>query len=141
MYQNREPAFTDMISVGVRFSLPLFQSSRQSPRIEATRADLNRAEAEREAILRRHRAHLESMLAEHAATAERLQRFVEVQLPLGRQREAVAEAGLAAGNLSITEFISARTAVLEMDLARLGLERRLTALGAILTLEHGEAMP
>lgn len=140
MYQKREPAFSDMVSFGVRFSLPLFQSSRQSPTIDARQAELRRAQADRDGVLRQHRAHLETMLADHAATRERLDRLSAVQLPLARQRQAVAEAGQAAGTASLADTINARTAVLEMDLQRLALERQLTQLGATLTIEHGETM-
>lgn len=140
MYQKREPAFSDMVSFGVRFSLPLFQSSRQSPTIDARQADLRRAQADRDGVLRQHRAHLETMLADYAATRERLDRLSAVQLPLARQRQAVAEAGQAAGTASLADTINARTAVLEMDLQRLALERQLTQLGATLTIEHGETM-
>ncbi len=138
MYQKREPAFSDMVSFGVRFSLPLFQSSRQSPTIDARQAELRRAQADRDGVLRQYRAHLETLLADYAATRERLNRLSVVQLPLARQRQAVAEAGQAAGTASLADAINARTAVLEMDLQRLALERQLTQLGATLTIEHGE---
>jgi outer membrane protein TolC len=141
MYESREPAFSDMISFGVRFKLPLFQSTRQTPAIESKRAELRRAEADRESILRQHRAHLEDMLASHAAAAERLQRVVDVQLPLARQRESVAEAAYAAGTISATDLISTRIARVEMELERLAVERQVTMLGATLVLEHGEPMP
>lgn len=140
MYSRREPAFSDMISFGVRFSLPLFQSSRQSPTIDARQAELKRAQADRETVLRQHRAHLEAMLADYAATTDRLGRLVTVQLPLAQQRQSVAEAGHGAGTVSAADSIAMRTAVVEMDLQRIALERQLMLLAATLTIEHGEAM-
>lgn len=140
MYGRREPAFSDMVSVGVTFSLPLFQSSRQAPRIEASRADLRRAQAQREAVLRQHRAHLEAMLADHAALKDQLARLKDVQLPLMRQRAKLAEASLSAGDRSIAAAIEARLDVLEMELDRIALEQQFTQLGAMLTLEHAEGM-
>lgn len=81
MYGRRDPAFGDMLSLGVRFSLPLFQSDRQTPTIDAKRADLRRVGSEREALLREHRAMLEARLAEHAQLAGRLARARDVVLP------------------------------------------------------------
>ncbi|WP_068878814.1 TolC family protein, partial [Phenylobacterium sp. CCH9-H3] len=48
-YQRRDPAFGDMVSVGVTVSLPLFASRRQDPVISARTADLAAARAQTEA--------------------------------------------------------------------------------------------
>ncbi len=138
MYGRREPSFSDMISVGVTFSLPLFQSSRQAPRIEARYADLQRARAEQEAVLRQYRAHLDGMLADHAALIDQLARLNDVRLPLARQRAELARSGLAAGSQSVDAALKARIDVLEMEFEQIGLRQQTAQLGAVLTLEHGE---
>ncbi len=138
MYGRREPSFSDMISVGVTFSLPLFQSSRQAPRIEARYADLRRARADQEAVLRQHRAHLDAMLADHAALIDQLARLNDVRLPLARQRADLARSRLAAGSPSVDTAINARIDVLEVEFERIRLQQQIAQVGAALTLEHGE---
>jgi cobalt-zinc-cadmium efflux system outer membrane protein len=141
MYGRRDPAFGDMVSFGLKFKLPLFQSTRQSPTIDAKAAEVRKADAEREAILREHRAMLETKLAEHASLSERLTRARDVVLPLAKQREAVAEAAHKAGTLPLAELLAIRRGAREADLERLDLEQRLTAVDAMLSLEYGEATP
>ena len=137
-YQRRDPAFGDFVSAGVHFSLPLFQSTRQSPTIDARRADVVRAGAEREAMLRDHRATLEARLAEFASLGERLARARDVMLPLAHQREAVAAAAYQAGTLPLMNLIAARRDATEAELERIDLEHKRTQVGAFLSLEYGE---
>jgi outer membrane protein TolC len=140
MYGRRDPSFGDMVSLGLKFSLPLFQSSRQSPTIDARRADVSRATAEREAVLREHRAMLEARLAEHAALSERLSRARDMVLPLSRQREAVAAGAHASGTGSLAEVITARREVREAALARIDVEHRLALVDTYLMLEYGDVV-
>ncbi|MDP3736324.1 MAG: TolC family protein [Hyphomonadaceae bacterium] len=141
MYGRRDPDFGDMVSFGLKFSLPLFQSTRQSPTIDARRADIRRADAEREAMVREHRAMLEARLAEHASLGERLMRARDVVLPLARQREAVAAAAHEAGTLPLADLIAIRREAREAELERIDLEHRLNRLDAVLSLEYGEVAP
>jgi outer membrane protein, heavy metal efflux system len=141
MYGRRDPDFGDMVSLGFKFSLPLFQSTRQSPTIDARQADIRRADAERQAMLREHRAVLEARLAEHASLSERLARARDVVLPLAKQREAVAAAAHEAGTLPLADLIMVRREIREAELGWLDLEQRLSMAGAFLTLEYGEVAP
>ncbi len=140
MYGRRDPAFGDMISLGVRFNLPLFQSDRQTPTIDARRADLKRVGLEREAVLREHQAMLEARLAEHVQLTARLTRARDVVLPLARQQEAVASAAHEAGTLDLAGLFAMRLEAKEAELDRLDVERRLALVDAYLTLEYGEAV-
>ena len=139
-YGRRDPAFGDMVSLGLKFSLPLFQSDRQAPTIDAKRADLKRVGSEREALLREHRAMLEARLAEHVQLSARLARARDVVLPLAKQQEAVASAAHAAGTLDLPALFAVRLEAKEAELDRLDLERRLSLVDAYLTLEYGEAL-
>ena len=138
-YGRRDPAFGDMISLGVRFKLPLFQSDRQAPVIDARRADLSRVGLERDALLREHRAMLEARLAEHDQLAGRLIRARDVVLPLARAQEALASASHEAGTLDLAGLFAARLEAKEAELDRLDVERRLALVDAYLTLEYGGA--
>lgn len=137
-YSRRDPMFGDYVSLGFKFSLPLFQSTRQSPTIDAKRADVRRADAEREALLREHNAMLEAKLAEHASLAGRLTRARDVVLPLAKQRETLAAAAHASGTLPLANLIAARIAVTEAELDRIDLEHRLELVDAFLSLQYGE---
>jgi len=139
-YGRRDPAFGDMVSFGLKFSLPLFQSDRQAPVIDARRVDLKRVGLEREALLREHRAMLEARLAEHAQLSARLIRARDVVLPLAREQEAVASAAHAAGTLDLAALFAVRLQAKEAELDRLDLERRLTLVDAWLILEYSEAL-
>jgi outer membrane protein TolC len=138
MYGRRDADFGDMMSFGLKFSLPLFQSTRQSPTIDAKRSDISRAGAERESLLREHRAMLEARLAEHASLSERLMRARDVVLPLAKQREAVAAAAHQVGTLPLADLIASRVQAKEAELNRLDLEHRLSLVDAFLSLEYGE---
>ena len=138
-YQRRDPAFGDFVSAGVHFSLPLFQSTRQSPTIDARHADVARAGAERETMVRDHRAILEARLADYASLDERLTRARQVMEPLARQRLAVAAAGHQAGTLPLMSLIAARRDVIEAELERIDIEHKRTQVSAFLSLEYGEA--
>jgi outer membrane protein TolC len=138
MYGHRDDDFGDMVSVGVKFSLPLFQASRQSPMIDSKRADVTRASAERDALKRKHEAELGAGLARHRALTDRLARMKSSVLPLAQQREDLAAAANAAGTLPASDLIAARRAKHEVQLERLDLERELALTDAQLTLEYGE---
>ena len=129
-----------MVSFGLKFGLPLFQSDRQTPTIDAKRADLRRVGSEREALLREHRAMLEARLAEHAQLVARLARARDVILPLARRQEAVGSAAHAAGKMNLAGLFAVRLEAKEAELDRLDLERRLALVDAWLTLEYSEAL-
>ena len=138
MYGRRDEDFGDMVSFGLKFSLPLFQSDRQAPTIDARQADVRRAGFVRDAVLREHLAMLESRLAEYASLQQRLSRLRDVVAPLAAKREEIALAGQAAGAGSLETVFAMRLEAREVDLDRLELERQLLRTGAYLTLEYGE---
>lgn len=138
MYGRRDQDFGDMVSFGLKFSLPLFQADRQAPAIDARKSDLRRAHLTRDAVLREHLAMLEARLAEHAGLVQRLTRLETLVMPLAVQREKVALAGHAAGTTTLEAVFGVRLEAGEVELDRLELERQLARVGAYLTLEFGE---
>ncbi|NWG54744.1 MAG: TolC family protein [Hydrogenophilaceae bacterium] len=141
MYQRRAPQFSDMASVEVRIGLPLFQSGRQGPLIEARRAEVQGVEAQRTAAERQVSAMLERLLAERRATLANLSRARDMRLPLARQRAEAASGAFAGGAASAEQLILARRDALEAELDVLQLEQRLAMLGAALTLQYGRSAP
>ena len=141
MYRRRAPQFSDMASVEVRIGLPLFQSGRQGPLIEARRAEAQSVEAQRTAAERAVSAILERQLAEHRATLANLSRARDTRLPLARQRAEAASGAFASGAASAEQLILARRDALEAELDVFELEQRLAILGAALTLQYGRTAP
>lgn len=138
-YGRRDPALEDMASVEVRVGLPLFQAWRQGPLIDARRADVARAGADRDATLREHEAMLEAGLAQHAALSASVVRARDVRLPLSRRRAEASAGAFAAGNASTATLIAARRDSLEAELDLIELEERLALTGAALTLQYAES--
>jgi cobalt-zinc-cadmium efflux system outer membrane protein len=140
-YGRRDPALEDMASVEVRVGPPLFQAWRQGPLIDARRADLARAGAERDATLREHEAMLEGGLAQYAALDASVVRARDVRLPLARQRAEATSGAFAAGNSTASALIATRRDALEAELDLFMLEERLALTGVALTLQYGETAP
>lgn len=141
MYQSRSAQFSDMASVEVRIDLPLFQSGRQGPLIEARRAEVQGVEARQTAAEREILAALERQLAEHRASQANLRRARDTRLALARQRADAATGAFAGGALSAEQLILARRDALEAELNVLELEEHVSSLGAALTLQFGEMAP
>jgi hypothetical protein len=125
----------------VRVGLPIFQGARQQPIIDARRADVARASAERRAAEREHTATLEAQLAQYQAISANLARAREVRLPLAQRRAAAAAGSFSSGAASSEQFIGARREAIQAELDMIEIEQRLAALGAAMTLQYGETLP
>lgn len=121
-YGRRDPAYGDMVSVGVSIDLPLFAARRQSPMLaarqsEEIRARLLRADAEREAL-----AALDGDLADHAMHMQWLDNSRNVLVPLARRRAELDMASYAAGNLDLGGALLASLSLAEAEIAALARE-------------------
>lgn len=140
-YGRRQPELEDMASVEVRIGLPLFQPWRQGPRVQSRRADVERTEAEREAMTREYASTLQAGLARYEALTASAQRARDVRAPLARQGAEAAAGSFAAGALSAGELIAARREALEAELYLIDLEEQRALLGAALHLQFAETAP
>lgn len=136
-YQRRDPAFGDMVSVGVTVSLPLFAKRRQDPLIAARAAGLAQARAEAEAARRRLQAELGSDIAEHQAAGERLARARETLLPLARKRADLEVASYAAGSAGMAEVVAAFDGLARAKLDEIAREAELARAAARLAITYG----
>lgn len=127
-YQQRGPAFSDMVSIGVSVPLPWDRANRQDREVAAKLAMAEQARAEREEMLRAHVAEVRSMLEEWQNGRERLARYEKELLPLAHERTRATLAGYEGGRTGLTEVLVARrnevdtrlqSVQLEMDTARL----------------------
>lgn len=116
-YGNRGPAYSDMVTVGVRIDLPIFSARRQDPVIAARRAALDEVEAEREAVRREHVAELRAQLAVFEATRARRRQYRDELLPLAADRSDAALAAYRGGSSSLAQSVTALTDRIELEIA------------------------
>ncbi len=137
-YGRRGPAFSDMVSLQVSISLPVFQQSRQDPRIESKRQELHRIEAEREGMLRDHTSELERELSEYEALTKQLTRARDIRIPLAREKAALQLTSYEAGKSDLTAVLSSRRELIEERTREITLESQRAQIVAKLYFVYGE---
>ncbi len=123
-YADRGPAYSGMLSVGVRIGLPIRSRYRQDPLIASRRADQQRLQAERVSMLRAHAASVRALIADWESAGERVEHYQSRLLPLARDRVDAALAAYKGGQSSLAESIFALSDLIEQQLALI--DRRLT---------------
>ena len=118
-YAQRGPAFSNMLSIGVRVDLPLFQSRRQEPGIAAKLAMAEQVRAQTEDARRVHESEVESMLADWDAARARVQRYDQTLLPLAHERTELALAAYRGGKGDLAPVLDARRGEIEMRINHL----------------------
>lgn len=121
-YQQRGPAFSNMISVQFTFDLPIFSKNRQDPLIAARQQDMEQVAAEREAKLRQHTEELRSMLAERTALSRQIERLDSAWLPLAQQKIELTTASYRAGQGALIAVLEARKFLIDMRMKRIDLD-------------------
>ena len=142
-FQQRGPAYSNMVSVGLSIPLQWDRNNRQDREVAAKRAMVEQARAEREETLREHVAQIRVMLAEWQTNRERLTRYGREQLPLARERVDAVLAAYRGGKATLPDVLAARRGALEVRLAALQLEADTARLWAQLNFlfptSHGPA--
>ncbi len=127
-YQQRGPAFSNMVSVGVSVPLPWDRANRQDREIASKLAMAEQARAQRDEMLRAHAGEVRGMLVEWRNGRERLARYEKDLLPLAAERSKAVLAAYQGGKSGIADLLLARrnetdmrmqAVQLEMDTARL----------------------
>jgi outer membrane protein TolC len=135
---SRRPKYDDMVSFQLSFDLPWQRDRRQQPVVEAKRREVQRIEAEREDMTRRHAVELEQMLAELQALDAQHARLQASGLPLAAERVNLLTASYQAGRADLGMVLMARTQVLEARLKVIELEAMRAALRVKLVTLLGE---
>jgi outer membrane protein TolC len=107
-YQQRGPAFDNMVSVGVSLPLPLFQGNRQDRDIAAKLARADQAQAQYEDALQAHTAEVRAMVAEWQTGLARLKRIEAERIPVAGQRAEAALAAYRGGTGTLSAVLEAR---------------------------------
>ena len=140
-YQRRDSRWGDMVSAGVKISLPLFAARRQDPVIAARVIDANRARVEREASLRELVAQFEGDLADHVMHHEQWTRSVETLVPLAQRRADFETSSYGAGSAILSDVLKAFTDLADAKLIALQRETVLSRDTVRLNLTYGSDTP
>jgi outer membrane protein, heavy metal efflux system len=117
-YQQRGPAFSNMVSVMVNIDLPWEAEKRQDRDAAAKRLLAGQARAMTEDAQRMHEAEMRGYLADWQTADRRIERYQRLLLPLARDRVAAALAAYGGGKAELGAVLEARRAKAD---ARLGL--------------------
>jgi outer membrane protein, heavy metal efflux system len=136
-YGRRGSAFSDMVSLQFTLDLPIFARTRQDPQIAAKRQELNRVEAQRDAMLRDHTQELDAELAEYEMITRQLARLREAHLPLAQQKVDYQFASYRAGKADLTALLNARRELIDERLKEIELDGKRAATVAKLYFFYG----
>ena len=134
-YMNRED-FSDMAMLQVNIDLPLFNGTRQGPRIAAALAERQAWQANAEAVRRDHEAMLQAEIAEYQRLARALARQRDTLLPLAEEKVALVTAAWESGELNLADVIKARSELLDAQLADISLHAQFTRQATDLRFRH-----
>jgi outer membrane protein TolC len=121
-YQQRGPAYSNMVSIGISVPLQWDRKNRQDRELAAKLALADQAKSEREEMLRGHVAETRAMIAEWQSNRERLSRYTRELIPLAQERTQAVLAAYRGGKALLADVLAARRNELETGLARLELE-------------------
>ncbi len=124
-FAQRGPAYSNMLSIGVRIDLPIFQSRRQDPALASKVALVEQVRAQAEDARRGHAAEIEIMLADWNAAKTRLQRYGSALLPLAGERTEVALASYRGGKGDLLPVLEARKSEIDLRINQLQIEAEL----------------
>ncbi|MGH8810201.1 MAG: TolC family protein [Noviherbaspirillum sp.] len=121
-YQQRGPAYSNMISVGVSIPLQWDQKNRQDRELSSKLAMVEQVKAEREDMLRVHVAETRSMINEWQNGRERRTRYEKELIPLANERTLAAITAYRGGKASLADVLMARRNEIDVRLQALQLE-------------------
>lgn len=136
-YGRRDDRYGDMVSAGVRVSLPLFARTRQDPLIAARADEAAQALLERQNAERTLAAELEGGLADHVMHHEQWMRARETLLPLARQRVQLEAASYGAGRATLVDAVDAQSLLADAELVALEREAEVARDAVRLTIGFG----
>jgi cobalt-zinc-cadmium efflux system outer membrane protein len=125
---SRRPRYDDMVSFQLRFDLPWQRERRQQPLAQAKRSEIDRLDAERDELLRRHAADVDAMLADLEALDAQAERLRGAGQALASERVSLALAAYEAGRGDLSAVLGARSQVLETRMRAIDLDAQRAAL-------------
>lgn len=136
-YQQRGPAFSNMLSVAVRIDLPLWAGTRQDPLLLARQKRIEQVAASREDARRKYQAQIRADLASWETAQDRLDRIERELLPLEQERARAALAAYSGGRGELAAVLQARAGEIETRLMRVAQQAELGRAWASLNFLNG----
>ena len=107
-FQQRGPAYSNMVSVGISIPLQWDQKNRQDRELSSKLAMVEQAKAERDEMLRDHLAETRILINEWENGRERIARYERELIPLANERTTATGAAYHGGKASLAELLAAR---------------------------------
>lgn len=120
-FQQRGPAYSNMVSIGVSVPLQWDRRNRQDREVAARVSMADQARADREEAQRAHLAEVSVMIDEWRNGRERIARFERDLQPLAAQRVEATMSAYRGGKAALTEVLAARRGATEVSLQALEL--------------------
>lgn len=130
MYNQRGPAYSNMVSVNVSVPLQWDQKNRQDRELYAKLAVAEQMRAQREEAIREHVAETRMWLQEWQSNRERLAHYDSDLIPLSLERTRAAIAAYRGGSGQLTSVLEARRMEIDTRMDRLRLAMETAALWA-----------
>jgi hypothetical protein len=121
-YQQRGPAYSNMVSIGVSIPLQWDQKSRQNRELASRLALADEARANYEDTLRAHEAELRGLINDWQTGKERVARYNTQMIPVAGQRSAAALTTYRTGRGELSSVLTARREEIDTRLQALVLE-------------------
>lgn len=113
--------YADLVTLKLGIDLPMFTRNRQDSDALAARAELDKADAQRDDALRDFTAQASAAHHDWRRITERLSYFDSTVLPQSRARVEAATLSYGAGRGTLSSLLDARRALLDVQLQRLTL--------------------
>ncbi len=131
MFNQRGPAYSNMVSINVSVPLQWDSSKRQDRELAAKLATVEQLRAQREEATREHLAEVHAMLQAWQSNRERLKRYDTAHIPLAKERTKALLAAYRGGSgTSLTTVLEARRMELDTRMERIRLEMETAMLWA-----------
>ncbi|MES2299420.1 MAG: TolC family protein [Pseudomonadota bacterium] len=129
-FQQRGPAYSNMISLGVSLPLQWDRKNRQDRELAAKLAMVEQAKAERDEMLRAHVAETRAMIDEWENGRERHARYERDLIPLAGERTVATLTAYRGGKASLADVLAARRGEIDVRLQALQLQMEMARLWA-----------
>lgn len=121
-FQQRGPAYSNMVSVGISLPFQWDQKNRQDRELSSKLAMVEQAKAERDETLRAHVAETRAMIEEWQSGLERSSRYERELIPLAKERTQATLGAYRGGKSSLPDVLAARRNEIDVRLQALQLQ-------------------
>ena len=118
LYGQREPYYSNMITLMVSVDLPIFQSGRQDRDVAQRIAQVDQARAQLEQARREYESQVRTYVLDWEVAQSRVERFEKSIIPLGRECVDVSLAAYKGGTGTLAMVLEAQRALAEANLGR-----------------------